>query len=93
MVDEERGVHLGLDIAQRRDMADEALEPRSWFLPEAIERPRQEADIVRVEQVDEAGKLLAGLSHRGPQAVRRRGAMTAGGPMSIVHVFRFIKSI
>jgi hypothetical protein len=93
MVDEERGVHLGLDIAQRRDMADEALEPRSWFLPEAIERPRQEADIVRVEQVDEAGKLLAGPSHSGVQAVRRLRAHDAREPMSIVHVFRFIRSI
>jgi hypothetical protein len=74
-------------------MADEALEPHSWFLPEAIKRPRQEADIVRVEQVDEAGKLLAGPSHRGLQAVRRPGAHDAGGPMSIVHVFRFIRSI
>ena len=58
VVDEEGGIRLRLDEAQARDMADKTIEPRPQCLTEAVERAREEADVVGSCVVDEAGRLL-----------------------------------
>ena len=59
VVDEEGGIRLRLDEAQARDMADKTIEPRPRCLTEAVERAREEADVVGSLWIDEPSGLLA----------------------------------